>query len=54
MEDIEHIIRTPCLEKKIIGAFQEGRGWKILIDTVNPLDGRLKKQKAYYRLLKKK
>ena len=35
-------VRILCAEKKIPGAFQEGRGWKIPVDAVKPADGRFK------------
>ena len=35
-------VRILCAEGKIPGAFQEGRGWKIPVDAVKPVDGRLK------------
>lgn len=35
-------IRVLCSEGKIIGAYQEGRGWKIPIDAQKPTDGRYK------------
>lgn len=41
----ERRIRILCFEGKITGAFQEGRAWKIPLDSFKPLDGRLKKNK---------
>lgn len=35
-------VRTLCAEGKISGAFQQGRGWKIPIDAVKPIDSRYK------------
>ena len=35
-------VRVLCSEKKIPGAYQEGRGWKIPRDAVKPADGRYK------------
>ena len=38
----ERRIRTLCSEGKIPGAYQQGRIWKIPIDTLKPADGRYK------------
>ncbi|NLD19071.1 MAG: Fic family protein [Clostridiales bacterium] len=35
-------IRVLCVQGKIPGAYQEGRGWKIPIDAIKPKDGRYK------------
>lgn len=35
-------VRILCAEGKIPGAFQQGRGWKIPIDAVKPIDSRYK------------
>ncbi|MEG3006079.1 MAG: Fic family protein, partial [Oscillospiraceae bacterium] len=35
-------VRILCSEGKIPGAFQQGRGWKIPIDAVKPIDSRYK------------
>ncbi|MGI6377915.1 Fic family protein [bacterium] len=35
-------IRVLCSEGKILGAYQEGRAWKIPSDAVKPADGRYK------------
>ena len=50
----ERRIRTLCAEGKIVGAFQEGRGWKIPIDAVKPADGRMKKTKSLLPLIEEK
>ncbi len=39
-------IRVLCAEGKISGAYQEGRGWKIPIDSVRPADGRYKSRES--------
>lgn len=39
-------IRALCAEGKIVGAYQEGRGWKIPIDTEKPADGRYKSKES--------
>ena len=35
-------IRVLCSEGKIVGAYQEGRSWKIPVDAKKPEDGRYK------------
>lgn len=35
-------VRILCAEGKIPGAFQQGRGWKIPLDAVKPIDSRYK------------
>lgn len=35
-------VRILCAEGKISGAFQEGRGWKIPLDAMKPVDGRFR------------
>ena len=35
-------VRILCSEGKIPGAYQQGRGWKIPVDAVKPVDGRYK------------
>lgn len=47
-------IRTLCLQGKIEGAYQEGRGWKIPIDTVKPADGRYKSRESILERIDKK
>jgi len=39
-------IRILCSERKIPGAFQEGRGWKIPIDAEKPADGRYRAKES--------
>ena len=39
-------IRVLCSEGKILGAHQEGRGWKIPIDARKPADGRYKSKES--------
>ncbi len=39
-------IRVLCSEGKIPGAYQEGRGWKIPIDSEKPADGRFKSKES--------
>lgn len=39
-------IRVLCSEGKIIGAYQEGRGWKIPVDAQKPADGRYKSKES--------
>ncbi len=39
-------IRVLCAEGKIVGAYQEGRGWKIPIDAEKPADGRYKSKES--------
>lgn len=39
-------IRVLCSNGKIPGAYQEGRGWKIPIDTQKPADGRYKSKES--------
>ena len=50
----ERRIRTLCFEGKILGAFQEKRGWKIPIDATKPIDGRIKKIKSLLPLIEEK
>lgn len=47
-------IRTLCSQGKIAGAYQEGRGWKIPIDAVKPVDGRYKSSKSILDRIDKK
>ena len=35
-------IRVLCAQGKILGAYHEGRSWKIPVDAKKPVDGRLK------------
>lgn len=41
-------IRTLCAEGKIQGAYQEGRCWKIPIDSLKPSDGRYKSSESIF------
>lgn len=50
----ERRIRILCSEGKISGVFQEGRAWKIPLDTVKPADGRIKKIKSLLPLIEEK
>ena len=36
-------IRALCVAQKVVGAYQEGRGWKIPVSAGKPVDGRYKK-----------
>lgn len=47
-------IRTLCSQGKIAGAYQEGRGWKIPIDAVKPVDGRYKSKESILDRIDKK
>ena len=39
-------IRVLCSEGKILGAYQEGRGWQIPIDAEKPADGRFRSKES--------
>lgn len=39
-------VRILCAEGKIPGAYQEGRAWKIPIDSIKPADGRYKTKES--------
>ena len=39
-------VRILCAEGKILGAYQEGRAWKIPIDAIKPADGRYKTKES--------
>ena len=39
-------VRVLCSEGKILGAHQEGRGWKIPVDAKKPVDGRYKSKES--------
>ncbi len=39
-------VRVLCSEGRIPGAYQEGRGWKIPIDTEKPADGRFRSKES--------
>lgn len=47
-------VRTLCSDGKIPGAFQQGRGWKIPIDTVKPADGRYKSAESLLDMIDRK
>lgn len=47
-------VRTLCTEGKIPGAFQDGRGWKIPIDTIKPTDGRYKSSESLLEMIDRK
>lgn len=47
-------IRVLCSEGKISGAYQEGRGWKIPIDAVKPIDGRYKSKESIFSQIERK
>lgn len=47
-------IRTLCSQGKIVGAYQEDRGWKIPIDAVKPVDGRYKSSESILERIDKK
>lgn len=47
-------VRTLCAEGKVPGAFQEGRSWKIPIDTVKPSDGRYKSSESLLEMIDRK
>ena len=44
----ERRVRVLCSEGKIAGAVQEGRGWKIPIDSQKPSDGRFKSRESIF------
>lgn len=47
-------IRVLYNEGKILGAFQEGRGWKIPADAKKPSDGRYKRKESLLPLIDKR
>ena len=47
-------VRILCNERKIPGAFQQGRGWKIPIDAVKPADGRYKTSSSLLEIIDQK
>ena len=47
-------IRVLCSEGKIPGAYQEGRGWKIPIDAIKPVDGRYKSTESLLDMIDRK
>lgn len=42
----ERRVRILCAEGKIVGAYQDGRSWKIPFDAVKPTDGRYKSSES--------
>lgn len=50
----ERRIRTLCSQNKIPGAFQEGRGWKIPINSIKPSDNRIKTSKNLFLIIDEK
>lgn len=50
----ERRIRILCSEAKIIGAYKDGRNWKIPSNAIKPLDGRVKKRKSLLLLIEEK
>lgn len=47
-------IRTLCSDGKILGAYQEGRGWKIPADAKKPEDGRYKSRESIFTKIDRK
>ena len=47
-------VRILCAEGKIPGAFQLGRGWKIPVDAVKPVDGRYKSKESIFSQIDRK
>lgn len=50
----ERRIRILCSEAKIIGAYKDGRNWKIPSNAIKPSDGRVKKRKSLLLLIEEK
>lgn len=50
----ERRIRVLCVQGKINGAYQEGRGWKIPTDALKPADGRYKSKESILLIIDKK
>ena len=50
----ERRVRVLCSEGKIAGAVQEGRGWKIPIDSQKPSDGRFKSRESIFEQIDRK
>ena len=50
----ERRVRVLCCEGKIAGAVQEGRGWKIPIDSQKPSDGRFKSRESIFEQIDRK
>lgn len=47
-------VRILCAEGKILGAYQQGRGWKIPYDAVKPADGRFKSTESLLDMIDRK
>ena len=47
-------VRILCSEGKILGAYKEGRSWKIPSDAVKPADGRYKNTESIIPIIEKK
>ena len=47
-------IRVLCAQGKILGAYHEGRSWKIPVDSKKPVDGRLKSKENLLRQIDRK
>lgn len=47
-------IRVLCAQGKILGAYHEGRSWKIPVDAKKPVDGRLKSKENLLRKIDRK
>ena len=47
-------IRVLCAQGKILGAYHEGRSWKIPVDAKKPVDGRLKSKENLLRQIDRK
>ena len=47
-------VRILCSEGKILGAYKEGRSWKIPSDAVKPTDGRYKNTESIIPIIEKK
>ena len=50
----ERRVRVLCSEGKIAGAVQEGRGWKIPVDSQKPADGRFKSKESIIEQIDRK
>lgn len=50
----ERRVRVLCSGGKIAGAVQEGRGWKIPIDSQKPSDGRFKSRESIFEQIDRK
>ena len=50
----ERRVRVLCLEGKIAGAVQEGRGWKIPADSQKPSDRRFKSKESIFEQIDRK